>query len=146
MIWLQSNETYNEIAEYDHFSGSYLIKSRDSVSKSSLSNIDGTYAFLSNEFVAIYKFGTEMFVRIGTHSIQLIGDVKITVKGDPASRKLSVKKNKEELVTVNYALNNSNVYSHDPTPFIDDEDFDFGLFISNIASNESRKRVLLGKE
>ncbi len=31
----------------------------------------------------------------------------------------------------------------DPTPFVDEEDFDFGLFLSNVAKDESRQRRLL---
>jgi len=34
----------------------------------------------------------------------------------------------------------------DPTPFIEDEDFDFGLFVRNISRSSERRKVLLGQE
>jgi hypothetical protein len=45
-----------------------------------------------------------------------------------------------------YELLNDGPIPGDLTPFIDDEDFDFGLFVSNISKDQDRREVLLGND
>lgn len=143
MIWLQSNDKYDELAEYDHGKGTFTIASRDDLSGNTPACTEGIFAIMSTVFVALYKFGQELFVRIGNQCIPLTDDVVVTVSGDVNKRRLTVKKAGKVIAHLNYMLDNSRKISDDPTPFIEDEDFDFGLFVSNVSANDKRKRVLL---
>ncbi|WP_297891177.1 hypothetical protein [Shewanella sp.] len=144
MIWLQSNDKFDEVAEYDHGKGTFTMASRNSLGSKAPSSTDGIFALLSVVFVALYKFGQELFIRIGDQCIPLTDDVVVSVSGDAKNKQLTVEKSGQVIARINYALDVSKKFPDDPTPFIEDEDFDFGLFISNISKNDARKRVLLG--
>lgn len=144
MIWLQSNDKHDELAEYDHGKGTFTTASRNDLGSNAPSRTDGIFSILSTVFVALYKFGQGLFVRIGDQCIPLTDDVVATVSGGSNNRTLTVKKAGKEIAHFRYALDGSKKFPDDPTPFIEDEDFDFGLFLSNISTNDKRKRVLLG--
>jgi len=144
MIWLQSNDKYDELAKYDHGKGTYMIASRNNLGGNTPSSTEGMFSIMSTVFLALYKFEQGLFIRIGDQLISLTDDVIVTVSGDDEKRLLSVKKSAKDIAHLNYVLDSSKKFSNDPTPFIEDEDFDFGLLISNISTNEKRKRVLLG--
>lgn len=144
MIWLQSNDKYDELAEYEHGKGTFTTASRNVLGSNVPSSTDGIFSILSAVFVALYKFDQGLFVRIGDQCIPLADDVIVTVSGNVNNRLLTVKKAGKEIVHFCYVLDGSKEISDDPTPFIEDEDFDFGLFVSNISTNEKRKRILLG--
>ncbi|MBD1558046.1 hypothetical protein HC752_13990 [Vibrio sp. S9_S30] len=145
MIWLQSNDKYDELAKYDHDSGRFTIASRNDLGGNTPSSTEGIYAIMSTVFVALYKFGQGLFFRIGEQCFPLTDDVIVTVSGEDFNkRQLIVKKAGKEIAHFNYVLDSSKKFSGDPTPFVQNEDFDFGLFVSNISANEKRKRVLLG--
>ena len=144
MIWLQSNDKYDELAEYDHDKGTFTIESRNALSSKAPSSTEGIFAILSDIFVALYKFGGGLFIRIGGQCIPLAEDVVVTVSGDVSKRLLTVEKSGKEITCFIYVLDSSKKILNDPTPFVDDEDFDFGLFVSNISTSDKRKRILLG--
>ena len=70
----------------------------------------------------------------------------IEVAGKPSDRILKILKNNKLLYEIHYSLDGEKIIDGDPTPFIEEEDFDFGLFMSNISSDKNRKNILLGKE
>lgn len=144
MIWLQSNDKYDELAKYDHAKGTFTIESRNVLGGNAPPSTEGIFAILSAVFVALYKFGQGLFIRIGDQCIPLTDDVVVTVRGDVGKRLLTVEKAGKEIARFIYVLDSSKKFPDDPTPFIDDEDFDFGLFLSNISTSDKRKRVLLG--
>lgn len=49
----------------------------------------------------------------------------------------------DELTSVRYSISDSPRFSEDPTAFVEDEDFDFGLFIANLTSSARRRRIAL---
>jgi len=144
MIWLQSNEKFDLLVEYDHYSGRYTAHSRKDLGVTSLERIEGFFSILSGIFVALYTYGQQLFLRIGDDCIQFTDDILVEVSGDEINRKMVVKKGDQRVANVEYVLDLSFRFPDDPTPFIEDEDFDFGLFVSNVAKNPNRKRVLLG--
>ena len=144
MIWLQLNSKYDGIAEYDHAKGMFTIASRNTLGGKAPLKTDGVFAILSTVFVALYCFSQQLFLRIGDDCIPLTSDLVVTVSGDINSRKLRVEKAGVVVAHIDYTLDVSDQFPNDPTPFVEDEDFDFGLFVSNISKNSERQRVLLG--
>jgi hypothetical protein len=144
MIWLQSNDKYDDLARYDHRNGTFTIVSRKTLDVNEPISTNGFFAMLSNIFVALYNFEQQLFLRIGDKRIPLTDDTIALVSGDASNRQLVVDKTGKEIAHLSYILDDSNQFPDDPTPFIKDEDFDFGLFISNISKNGKRKKVLLG--
>lgn len=146
MIWLQSNERYDAIAEYDHSAGSFTQISRRLMGSKAPLSTDGIYSNLSSAFVAIYQLDKQLFLRIDDNCIPMTNDVVVSVGGDIDNRWLVVLKAGIEVFHVDYGLDSSKKIPGDPTAFIEKEDFDFGLFLSNVSKSQKRKRVLLGLE
>ncbi len=71
---------------------------------------------------------------------------EIAVSGPAARRELTVLRDGANVFHTTYALKEVYRCSEDTTPFIEDEDFDFGLLVSNISKNPARKEVLLGRD
>lgn len=142
MKLLYSHERFRDVAKYDEESGGFEVVERNYPHQPE--NLDGNFSILSGIFVAIFKDGLKIFVVIGDETFQLDDDLIITVKGDESDRLLIVEKGNAVLETVKYSISSKSKIAGDMTPFIDDEDFDFGLFLSNISKNKDRQRVLLG--
>lgn len=140
MVWLQSNERFNDLVELDDKSGKWRATTRSEVVPA---RIDGFYSILSNAFCALFRSGNHLYVRIGNQTVKLAGDVEISVTGPPEHRVLSLKAN-ETRVSHTYALSSVSI-DGDVTPFVEDEDFDFGVFLANIASNPERQAILRGE-
>ncbi|WP_339909777.1 hypothetical protein [Symmachiella dynata] len=138
MKWLQSSDLFNDVAEWDERTGVWRVRSKSSEGGEIPSEIDGFYSILSGVFCAIYRSNGELVVRIGEAQIKFSNKVEITVGGPPEKRCLSLMENGIERVKHEYAVNSEPI-ENDPTPFVEDEDFDFGLFLSNIAHDPNRQ-------
>ena len=144
MLWLQSNEQYDALAEYEPAQGTYTLVSKASLGDQASEETEGHFALLSKVFVALYQTDHVLFLRIGERVISLADDIRIKVTGDADARQFIVTKNQDRILEFRYALTIPESIEEDLTPFTEDEDENFGLFVANIANNDQRKRVLLG--
>ena len=156
MIWLQSGSRYDDVAEYDHASGTFSIISKTALRHRAPQETDGQFDLLSNVFVALYKFGDDIFLRIGNDRFPLSDDVIAEVHGDRVTKRLIankakldrtliVKKAGQEIAHLNYIYDLWNQFPVDFTQ-VEDEDFDFGLWVSNMTKSPTRQRILLGSD
>lgn len=143
MMWLQSNDDYDTLGTLDLDTGKFETCSRRLAQQSIPDHFGGLFATLSGVVVALYRHGNELFVRVGAITFPLATDVVAEVNGPATERTLLVIKDGGEILRHKYELDLSIRFSDDPTPFIDDEDFDFGLFISNVSKAPKRKTALI---
>lgn len=143
MILLQLHEQYDSLIKYNHSDGSFTEISKKSIGNNDISIVDGFYSVLSSTFVAIYRFEGELFIRIGDKCLPFSDEVVVSVRGEDDDRELLILEAGKEICKINYELDASLQFEDDPTPFIDKEDFDFGLFLSNISKSENRKQHIL---
>ncbi len=144
MIWLQSNERYDTLAQYDPEQGVFSIKTKTESGDQVTEKTDGFFSVLSDVFVALYRSEHALFLCVGDQRIVLTDDLRINVSGGADQRQLIVKKHSTIITQLTYCLDEEENLADDPTPFIEDEDFDFGLFVANVANNHKRKQVFLG--
>jgi len=144
MLWLQSNECFNDVAEVDETAGVWRIQSRASEGGDIPSSTDGFYSMLSGVFCALYRSSGELVVQMGDVKVKLSNNVEIAVNGPPGKRCLSLGVSGREVAKHEYALISQRIEG-DPTAFAEDEDFDFGVFLSNIARNPKRQSILKGE-
>jgi hypothetical protein len=142
MRWLQSKKRFQDVAKYNEESGEFEIVNRNSPGRPEV--LDGSFDILGGIFVALYKVGTKLFIGVGNKSFQLNDDLTVTVKGTASDRLLIIEKGNSVLETVKYSISSTGAIAGDTTAFIDDEDSDYGLFLSNISKDKARQRVLLG--
>lgn len=144
MIWLQCNECFNDVAEFDETAGTWRIIKRTSEGNDIPSRTDGFYSILSSVFCALYHSSGELFVQMGDVKVKLSNNVEIAVNGPPGKRCLSLMVSGHEFAKHEYALISQRIEG-DPTAFVEDEDFDFGVFLSNIARTPKRQSILKGE-
>ena len=133
------------MAKLDEEAGTWKLFSRDSAEEEvpSLSSVDGSYSILSNVFCAVFRMNGELFVRIGDTQVVLSEEVELIVDGPPEERCLSLVVGGIPRLTHNYWLEVTAIEG-DVTPFIEDEDSDFGVFLSNISRSPKRQATLRG--
>lgn len=87
----------------------------------------------------------QLFLRVGSQCVPLKDDVEITVDElTAADRILTITKAGRTIATLRYAIDLTQKFDFDLTPGVEDEDFDFGLFVYNIHKSDERQRILLG--
>jgi len=146
MIWLQSKQFFDRVAHFNPITGEYNLLSKKLQQNGNNIDTKGQYDFLSGAFFAVYKYGDNLILRVDKKTFCIDDDLVVNVKGDLSDRIVSIIYKHKEVLTLNYTLDGTVKFDNDPTPFVDNEDFDFGLFISNITKSKSRKNVLLGLE
>lgn len=144
MMWLRSNECYDRLAELDPSSGRYTVLDRKDLGEMAPSKCDGVFSVLNHVFVAIYPIGNQVIFRLGDEVFELDDRTIVDVEGPNDSRLLRVIHGGHPIATHVYAIT-AKRFEDDPTPMIDDEDFDFGLLVENISKHPERKEVMLGK-
>ena len=142
VILLRNNEQFNDIIVYDVDDRSWQRLDSERQKKVAPADISGFFTILSSEFCAIFRSGQEIVVCVGNVQLPLSHRVKINVTGNPEKRRLTISSDANVMVSHEYSLDVSNRFENDPTPFVDDEDFDFGLFMANIAGSQERQDVL----
>ena len=144
MFLLRNNEQFNDIVAYDAENGRWQRLDPESKKEVDSADVSGFFTILSSKYCAIYRSGQEIVACVGDVQIPLSHRVKINVTGNPAKRRLTISQDANVIVNHEYSLDTSNHFEDDPTPFIEDEDFDFGLFMANIAGSQERQEVLKG--
>jgi hypothetical protein len=137
MVLLQSNDRFNEIAELSLDTGDWRVTQRSHEDRPT----DGFYSILGKTFCAVVRSGGKLLIRIGETQMELTDDVSIEVSGPNSSRLLVVTREGIPHVRHEYSCPNGQIEG-DMTPFVEDEDFDFGLFLSNLSRNPKRQAVL----
>ena len=137
MVLLQSNDRFNEVAELSLDAGDWRVTQRSDESRPT----DGFYSILGKTFCAVVRSGGKLLIRIGETQMELTEDVSIEVSGPSSKRVLVVSREGIPCVRHEYSCLKGHIEG-DMTPFIEDEDFDFGLFLSNLSRNPRRQAVM----
>ncbi len=105
-------------------------------------DVRGTFMKLGAELAVFYRAGSDFALQIGEETALLAG-ASVTFHAG-GLRRLTVTKDDREILAHNYANPVNPPMEFDPT-LAEEEDFDLGLFVSNVATKPERRRFLLGK-
>jgi hypothetical protein len=146
MIWLQSNEQYHVLGMFDPSTGSWVEYSRDVINDSASPKTVGFFSNLGDVRIGIYGVAGVLFLVIDSDVIKLAEDETIEVDGRRDSRVLRVVNKAGYVVNeTRYSLARiPGRFSSDPTAFVDSEDFDIGLFASNVSKIAERRAIFTG--
>ncbi len=134
---LQSNDTLNEIGDLDPNTG---ILRRLPKSQRPNEALVGAYSILDGRLVALYCSGRRLVLQIDQWQHEITRNTRATVSSSGPMNSFLLKEGDKEVFTVQYRrpiLEPS--FSEDPTPFIELEDTDFYLFITNVLATEGRR-------
>jgi len=102
----------------------------------------GFYSHLSNKTIGLYRNNNSIYFFENKFTIQITSDITAEFEAFRRRRILKILSNNEIVYRIKYKVKNS-IEDEDFTPFIDEEDFDFGLFIYNIINSTDRQKKFI---
>ena len=147
MLWLQSNERYDLVAQFDP--SSYVLTELD---RCFLGNtvpgiFHGFFSHFGESRIGVYGLAGKLFLLIDDRLFELEASDTIEVDGPTSARHLRVLNNVGKVISeTRYSLHEvAGPIPDDPTPFVDNEDFDIGLLASNVSKNPERRAIFTNK-
>jgi hypothetical protein len=146
-MWLQCQEEYDCLAEFNPEEGILKKHSRKILGShaSKIENVDGWFSEATYGTFMLFKNKNRIYFSVYGTEFMLDDKTAVEVSGPRTKRLLQVIHEDKVIFETYYTPIGEGMIKGDPTPFIEDEDFDFGLFVSNISKNPKRKDVFLGK-
>lgn len=140
MILLRSSDRYGEYAEIDTATGEIVWYPGQSGAVVGLGHIDGHIAVIDGYAVCLYRERGRLHLRIGAVDSEITDDTSAEL----AQGKVSVLTLSRHAVGCFRWMYKRPVVEPpldiDPTPFVEEEDFDFGLFVRNVMANPERRQ------
>ncbi len=144
MILLQSMEKYDELIEFDPISGVKRKISKKVQPDYSGRAIQGSFSELGDHLIFLFRIDDNLHLIIDNKEVTLPVYIKVIRFEDISDGTISLKiiDNISNKVVSELKYQKPNIYpplNLDPTPFIDEEDFDYGLFLSNVLNDINRR-------
>ena len=137
---LQSNDRFDELVEFDRDSGSYELLSSEENPKLSGVRIAGSYSRFGQTMVSLYRANGNLFLRIGDQEFEITADVYSTIEEDAGQRIFRLFHKEALSIAFKYSTPVTEVPTQsDPTPFVEEEHFDFLLFVHHVLVQPDRR-------
>ena len=105
-----------------------------------MASIAGSFSLINEMVVSLYRIHGILYFRIGDREFELTDDISSTVETDGNYRKFRLLNGENVLVDLTYLIPESEIpLSTDPTPFVEEEHFDFLLFVNNVLTEPGRR-------
>lgn len=143
MLWLQSNAKFDEIVEFNPNTITFKKFSKRMIGSSAPAKFDGFFSDFGTGWLALYKHEERLIFASSGKVFVLDNNTIVNICGSPNQRKLEVVHDGNVIYSTSYLLDDTATFHNDPTAFIEDEDLDFGLFVSNVSKNPERKTIML---
>lgn len=143
MLWLQSSSKFDLIAEFSPDLMALYRRSKRDLGGSAPKRLDGFFYEFAGGLLVLYNQDGNIFFVSNGNRFLLDDDTIVAVAGKPTDRKLEVIHKGKTIYSTTYLTDYESKIESDPTAFVDDEDFDFGLFVSNISKDPERKSILI---
>ena len=143
ILLLRNFENYNSYADMPNLRSEMQAVDFVQVQLPIDRKCDGIFWIQNGSFFALARVDGGLFARLGDCVFELSKDLTICIHGKAPDRTMVVMREDIPCLSVPYIINVDHVLSPDDTPFIEDEDFDFGLLLANISHSEERKKIML---
>lgn len=140
-IILQSQDDFDRVTELDRQTGKYRILSKKTHPEISATPMSGGCSIVNGVLVCLYRTKEKLYFRLDEREFELMDDVTSTISNEGSCRVFKLIRNGNLLINFKYPVPTSEVpLQLDPTPFIEDEDFDFLLFVHNVLEQTGRRQ------
>jgi hypothetical protein len=136
---LQSHRSFDTMARYDPATGQVEIFSRSARPDRATGPLSGVFGEIGRGRMLLYRTAGVLCLEVGGLRLPMAG-LDIQVRVEQGHRLLRIVSEGRVIVALPYEPPHLDPpLSADPTPFIEDEDFDFGLFLQNVSRDPSRQ-------
>lgn len=143
---LRSHQRFHEVAEFDPDDGKLNIRAGEVSAGGAAPRISGSYARLGEHTLLLYKLNGELYLKADAlQSLLITGDITAQVEdGDGRRALLLVRGDGSPLLTVWYLppVIDPSLEDDYVSSFVEEEDFDFGLFVRNVINSPRRRREI----
>ena len=138
---LQSNDRFDEIAQFDPVTGNYRLLSKKANRELVTGPISGGYSLVGQALLALYRKNEDLFVWIDNREFLVSDTVSSALIEEGDQKIFRLLDNERPIATFKYSPPVSEIpRGLDPTPFVEEEDFDFGLFLHNVLTEPGRRK------
>ncbi len=103
----------------------------------------GSYLLVGEKLVVIFFEGERLMMTVATHLFHITENTSAKIDEVDTSKKLfKLFENENLLVEFEYTLHDPH-YKIPPFEYLDEEQYDWGLFISNIINNHARQSLII---
>ncbi len=132
---LLSHDRFGVVADFEPVGGQFLEIERSDAGDLINQPVSGHFARLGELLAVLYRSDGGLRMRLGSLDFALACTERVEWSSDGVTSTLEVELETER-IRVQYPSGPSLV--GDPTPFVEPEHFDFGLFVANVASDPAR--------
>lgn len=143
MLILHYENNYNFIVEFDPISNQYKKKERP---KKFTRVVDGNFFEDIYGYIVLYfdRYKELLILVINGNEYELNENTIVeSIGGYDKIKQLIVKRNNVVIYKVNYTTSYEQHFGENELDMVDDEDFDIGLWLSNISKSSERKKIFL---
>lgn len=138
---LQSQDRFDEIAVLNLSTGETNFVSKSKHPELASQPTSGWYSVVDNVMCRLYRKEGVLFLGVGKQTFKLLDDVGSRLIRGQDSSTFQLISNGDLLFSFKYNLPKLDVpLKNDPTPFIEEEDFDFLLFVDNVLKDKARRQ------
>ncbi|MBA3241759.1 MAG: hypothetical protein H0T60_11085 [Acidobacteria bacterium] len=138
---LQSKDKFSELARLNLDTGEVAFVSKHSDPALKKSVPSGGYSIVNGVMCSLYKVGGGLYLRVGEQAFEITDDVKATLNRSAKKHTFQLLRNENLLLEFIYPPPKLDIpLADDPTPFIEEEDFDFLLFVTNVLNDKGRRQ------
>jgi len=143
MSILLDGELYDDLLRFDPETGDAEKLSRIELEKRTKVETKGNYAILNGVFLAFYVHKGEILLRIDDQVFPFDDEIQVhTRELEKENWLLQINRQHQRILDLPYYCKDQ-MFPSDLTPFVEEEHFNFGLFLQNISQSPSRKRILI---
>jgi len=136
-MYVESFDRFSEVGEFDPESGTLDTYDRESAPTGERL-VQGHYTTLAGTRVVFYRHAGDLWLRIGDRVWKLAGDTSVAWSNADGISLLVVTESGRQLANLEYESEGKD--EDDLTAFGSDEDWDIGLFLSNVLHDQGRRQ------
>jgi hypothetical protein len=134
---VQYHDRFDVVAEFHPSSGRLEVQPRPP--GLSPSQTHGWFSILAGVTVVFYRRANHLWLRVGERVFDLDGGASVDWRTEDGVAVFRAEDASGEVV-VRYRAGPN--LDQDPTPFVEDEDFDLGLYVANVLLDEERSHLV----
>jgi hypothetical protein len=136
-MYVESFDRFAEVGDFDAESGALNTFDRSS-GEGEGRLVEGHFATLSGTPVVFYRHRGDLWLRVRDRAWRLADPSTVHWSATDDSSRLAVMESGREVAHVEYETDRKD--PDDLTAFGTDEDWDFGLFVSNVLHDQGRRQ------
>jgi hypothetical protein len=146
-MFVQSNDSFNRVGNFDPRDGSLLEFERNEAPQELLSSpLAGHFAALGESEVVFFRQDDQLSLSVDGEIFPLLEGVKLEWENSHGLSRIRLRDGDSILRSIEYTAGPASYppIEEDPTPFVEREDWDFGLFVHAVLEDSERsERIYL---